>query len=124
LNVLWIMGKRILFWFLWILVAVLSVTSARTGISDFSDAVGVGQRLVSYGGFTAGAAGIAVCVGMLLRRNWTLPCAILCFAGSTLAAALAPVAYGNAPLFVGIASGLAALLVLVLIYMGIRRVIS
>ena len=115
------MGKKLLFWLLFVLVAALAVSSLNSARSDLPQAQGAGQKIVGYAGLICGISGLVTAVGMLLLRRWCLHAMIVCGASCVVAAVLATLWYGEASLYAAIAGGVATLAVVGLMYLGIYK---
>jgi hypothetical protein len=108
----------------WIAVAFLLLTGAsgiQGSMSDWAQAVGPGQRACTVAVALMGFLGIGGAVGTFFRRGWTRPVVLgwgLCVA---LASALAPIAWADAGLATGAASGALGAALAALTYLGTRR---
>jgi hypothetical protein len=108
----------------WIAVAFLLLTGAsgiQGSMSDWAQAEGPGQRTCTVAVALMGFLGVGGAVGALFRRSWTRHVILawgLCVA---LASALAPMAWGDAGLATGVASGILGAGLAALTYVGIRR---
>lgn len=116
--------KRVLFWFLWLVLMAVSVASLNSAHDDFRIAEGLGQNVVTWSAFTNGLSGIAAAIGMLMRKKWCLMALIVWGVSCTVAATVATVAYGEAPIYAAIAGGACTAVIAVLVYFGVRKVVS
>lgn len=115
--------KRLLFWFLWLLLIALSIASLNSAHDDFRIAKGPGQNLVTWSAVTNGVSGIAAAIGMLLRKRWCLTALIVWASSGVVAGTVATVAYGEAPICAAIAAGACTAVVVLLVYFGVRKAI-
>lgn len=88
----------------------------KEGLNTVRDAMTTGQRLA--GGFQLlyGAAAVASLAALLARASWFRVPFGLCVVAMTATATLAPVVWGGATWIIGVISGLAAAVIMGLVY--------
>lgn len=83
----------------------LGMSGLQSFFGDWGIATGLGQRLCGIGEALYGASGLLAALGALLRRRWALWVCLAFSVSLGITAGLAAVAWGEANLITGIASG-------------------
>jgi len=89
----------------------LGYVGLRNGLAEWSHADTAGQRLASVTEALYGLLGLVAGVGLVTRRTWTVPVVIAWAVSVTMTAGLAPVVWGGAGLWAGVAAAAATALI-------------
>ena len=89
----------------------LGYVGLRNGLAEWSHADTPGQRLASVTEALYGLLGLVAGVGLVTRRTWTVPVVIAWAVSVTMTAGLAPVVWGGAGLWAGVAAAAATALI-------------
>lgn len=91
------------------------------GLNTFRDAGTTGQRLAGGFQLLCGATAVVSLAALLVRASWFRVPFGLCAVAMTATAALAPVYWGGTTWTIGVISGLAAAVIMGLVYWAVPR---
>ena len=102
----------------------LGYVGLRNGLAEWSHADSTGQRLASVTEALYGLLGLVAGVGLVTRRTWTVPVVVAWAVSVTMTAGLAPVVWGGAGLWAGVAAAAATILVALGVIWLARRALA
>ena len=111
--------RIVAFWVSVVFLLFLGISGLQSFFGDWGLASNLGQRLCGVGQASFGTCGLLAGVGAIYKRKWAGPAAIAFAVSGGITTGLASVAWADANLVTGIASGALGFLLGIVLFWGI-----